>query len=94
VRRYLFPSIVLAGVVAIVTADVARARPYESFTLEQHDRIIAEAPGCYANCTVTGNRRICAVKEFDCKVVCSTIPECKPDGLRPIQVCAVVKERQ
>ena len=84
-RRFLFPLIVAAGVLVVVAADVARARPYESFTLEKHDRIIAEAPGCYASCTV---------KEFDCKVVCSTIPECKPDGLHPIQVCAVVRERQ
>jgi len=93
-RRFLFPLIVAAGVLVVVAADVARARPYESFTLEQHDRIVAEAPGCYASCTVTGNRRTCTVKEFDCKVVCSTIPECKPDGLHPIQVCAVVRERQ
>ena len=93
-RRFLFPLIVAAGVLVVVAADVARARPYESFTLEQHDRIVAEAPGCYASCTVSGNRRTCTVKEFDCKVVCSTIPECKPDGLHPIQVCAVVRERQ
>jgi len=93
-RRSLFPVIVAAGVLAVVGADVARARPYESFTLEQHDRLVAESPGCYSSCSVSGNRRICTVKEFDCKVVCSTIPECKPDGLHPIQVCAVIKERQ
>jgi hypothetical protein len=93
-RRYLFPSILIAGVVAIVGADVARARPYETFTLEQHDRLVVEAPGCYSSCAASGTRRVCTVKEFDCKVVCSTIPECKPDGLHPIQVCAVVKERQ
>jgi hypothetical protein len=93
-RSYLVAGILAAGVLVVVGADVARARPYESFTLEQHDRIVAEAPGCYASCTVAGNRRTCTVKEFDCKVVCSTIPECKPDGLHPIQVCAVVRERQ
>jgi len=93
-RRNLVPVLVAIGVLAVVSADVARAKPYETFTLEQHDRIVAEAPGCYASCAVSGNRRVCSVKEFDCKVVCSTIPECKPDGLRPIQVCAVVRERQ
>ena len=93
-RRHLFPALVAAGVLAVVGADVARARPYETFTLEQHDRLVAEAPGCYSSCTVSGSRRICTVKEFDCKVLCSTIPECKPDGVHPIQVCAVVKERQ
>jgi hypothetical protein len=93
-RSYLVAGILAAGVLVVVGADVARARPYESFTLEQHDRLIAEAPGCYSSCAASGNRRICTVKEFDCKVVCSTIPECKPDGLHPIQVCAVVKERQ
>ncbi len=92
-RRHLFPIIVAAGVVAVVAADVARARPYETFTLERHDRIVAEAPGCYASCAAQGTRRVCTVKNFDCKVVCSTLPECKPDGLNPVQVCAVLNER-
>jgi len=55
---------------------------------------VVEAPGCYSTCSMNGNRRVCTVKQFDCKVVCSTINECKPDGVHPIQACAVVKERQ
>jgi branched-subunit amino acid transport protein AzlD len=85
-------AVAAATVVVAVTADVARARPYETFTLATHDRLI-EAPGCYASCSAMGVKRTCTVKEFDCKVLCATIPECKPDGLSPVQVCAVVKEK-
>lgn len=81
-----------ATVVVAVTADVARARPYETFTLESSDRII-ESPGCFASCQVAGARRTCTVKSLDCKLSCVTIPECRPDGLNPVKVCAVVKER-
>jgi hypothetical protein len=75
-----------------VGASVATAKPYETFTLEDRDRIIAETPGCYANCTATGSRRTCTVKDFDCKAVCTALQECKPDGIRPIKVCAVIRE--
>jgi hypothetical protein len=82
-----------ATVLVAVAADVARARPFESFTLELHDKIVAEAPGCYASCSAFGGRRNCTVKQSDCRAICTTLPECKPDGVRPMQVCAVVKER-
>lgn len=91
-RRHLIPALAVFAVALFVVASVARARPYESFTLETGDRIIAETPGCFASCTVTGSRRTCAVKDFDCKAVCTAIQECKPDGVRPIKVCAVIRE--
>ena len=91
-RRHLIPFLCLAAVGIIVSADLARARPYETFILEAGDKLVAESPGCYANCTAAGNRRTCTVKEMDCKAVCVQIPECKPDGLRPLKACAVVRE--
>jgi hypothetical protein len=92
VRRNIAPALAVLAVALFVSASVALARPYESFTLEQHDKVIAETPGCYASCTVMGSRRTCTVKDFDCKAVCTTLQECKPDGVRPIKVCAVIRE--
>jgi hypothetical protein len=87
-------ALILAGATVLVAvgADVARARPYETFTLEKHDKII-EAPGCYASCSTFGARRSCTLKDMDCKAVCVTVQECRPDGMNPVKVCAVVKER-
>lgn len=90
-RRYAIHAITLAGVVAIAAS--ASARLGETFTLQDSDKLIVEAPGCHASCAPMGTRRECAVREPDCRVVCQMLPECKPDGLRPIQVCAVVRER-
>ena len=93
-RRYVLHVMTILGVLAIVSADIARARPNERFTLQDHDKLIVEAPGCYVACGIqTPTRRECSVRESDCHVVCQPLPECKPDGIRPIQVCAVVKER-
>jgi hypothetical protein len=92
VRRNIVPVLAVVAVALFVGASVARARPYESFTLDQGDKIIAETPGCYANCTLQGTRRTCTVKDFDCKAVCTAIQECKPDGVRPLKVCAVIRE--
>ena len=91
-RRHLVPVLAVLAVAIFAGASIARARPYENFTLEEHDKIIAETPGCHASCTVTGNRRTCTVKDFDCKAVCTALQECKPDGLRPMKVCAVIRE--
>ena len=91
-RRHIVPALAVLAVAIFVGASVARARPYESFTLEEHDKVIAETPGCHASCTVAGTRRNCTVKDFDCKAVCTAIQECKPDGIRPIKVCAVIRE--
>ena len=91
-KRHIVPVLAVVAVALFVGASVARARPYESFTLEAGDKIIAETPGCYASCVTQGNRRSCSVKEFDCKAVCTALQECKPDGIRPIKVCAVIRE--
>ncbi len=91
-RRNLAPALAVVAVALFVFASVALARPYESFTLEAGDRIVAETPGCFANCAQQGSRRTCTVKDFDCKAVCTPIPECKPDGLHAIKVCAVIRE--
>jgi hypothetical protein len=72
---------------------LAQARPGDDFTLEQHDRIVAEAPGCYASCQAMGTVRHCTLREPECRAVCITLPECKPDGFKPIRVCSVVRER-
>jgi hypothetical protein len=72
----------------------SRAEAFESFELGEHDKLIAEAPGCWSECRYTaGRRRTCTLKNADCKAVCSTVPECKPDGMHAIQVCAVMKAR-
>ncbi len=91
-RRYLVPVLCAVAVALVVGADLARARPYETFTLDEHDKIIAETPGCFASCSVMGTRRTCTVKDFDCRVACTTLQECKPDGVKPMKVCAVVRE--
>ena len=91
-RRHVVPTLAVLAVAIFAGSSIARARPYESFTLDEHDKIIAETPGFHASCTVLGTRRNCTVKEFDCKAVCATLQECKPDGLRPMKVCAVIRE--
>jgi hypothetical protein len=92
VRRHTVPVLAVLAVALFAGASIARARPYENFTLDEHDKIIAETPGCYASCTVSGTRRTCTVKDFDCRAVCTALQECKPDGLRPMKVCAVIRE--
>jgi hypothetical protein len=75
-------------------ARLARAFPQDNrFVLQEHDRIVAEAPGCYASCQAMGVTRTCTIREPDCRAVCVTLPECKADGLNPIRVCAVVRDR-
>jgi hypothetical protein len=88
---------VAAGLVAGFVAGATGCAPAaaaETFFLEQHDKILAEAPGCYAECVLAGPRRSCTVKGFGCRASCSTLPECRPDGLHPITVCAIVPERR
>ena len=75
-------------------ARLARAFPQDNrFVLQEHDRIVAEAPGCYASCQSLGRTRSCTVREPDCRAVCISLPECKADGLNPVRVCAVVRDR-
>ncbi len=91
-RLYITSAVAAASAVLILVSGCGRAQALESFQLEEQDHLIAEAPGCYADCRVTGLRRTCMVREFDCRVVCKTLPECRPAG-RPVKVCAVVKTR-
>lgn len=91
-RRYAIHALTLVAVVVIAAS--ASARPGETFTLQDSDKLIFEAPGCHASCgMLMATRRECTVREPSCRVVCQMLPECKPDGIRPIQVCAVVRER-
>ena len=81
-----------AGV--LIGSRLAQAQPDQSsFILEQHDRLVAEAPGCFASCQTMGTIRHCTLREHDCHAVCVTLPECKPDGFKPIRACAVVRDR-
>jgi len=98
VRRYVLPVLTALAILAVGGAGLAASGsgmniPSRTFTLEGSDRIIAEAPGCYASCSVAGRGRVCTLRELDCKVVCATLNECKPDGVRPMQVCAIIRER-
>jgi hypothetical protein len=91
-RRHAIPLAAAAAALALSSAGCGQARgAWESFTLDEHDKIIAEAPGCHAECSVrAGGSRECTIKEYGCRPMCSTLPECRPAG-KPIQVCAVVK---
>lgn len=74
-------------------AGCGRAEAFESFTLEQHDQLIAEAPGCEADCRIVGSRRTCTMKDPACRAICRTLPECRPAGESPMKVCAIVRGR-
>jgi hypothetical protein len=92
--RKLIPAVVAALAVGVLVGHLAHALPGDNtFLLEQHDRIIAESPGCYASCQALGLARRCTIREPDCRAVCVTIPECKADGFKPVRACAVIKER-
>jgi hypothetical protein len=90
-RRPLATALLLAW--AGLSAACGQAGAVEAFTLDEHDKLIAEAPGCYVECQVTGpGRRSCTIRERDCRAACQSVPECKPDGVHMLKVCAVVKE--
>jgi hypothetical protein len=79
----------LLGVIA--SSGVSRAQAFQSFELGEHDKLIAEASGCWSECRRVGPRRVCTLKDASCKPVCQVVPECKPDGLNMIKVCAVMR---
>lgn len=85
--------VVVALLALAIVAGRGRAEAFESFTLERDDQLIAEAPGCEAECRATDGARLCTFKDPACRAVCRTLPQCKPDGERPIKVCAVVRGR-
>jgi hypothetical protein len=75
----------------ILSSAPVGAQAFPTFDLGEHDKLLAEANGCYADCKRMGSKRVCTVKEYDCKPVCQVIPECKPDGMHMMQVCVVMK---
>lgn len=83
-------GLAIGAIAGVAGSSLAQGQLQDSFTLERHDTILTEAQGCYASCRVVGDRRICTMRSLDCKAVCRTLPECRPDG-RPMQVCAVIK---
>jgi hypothetical protein len=89
------PLVVVVALALSSLAGCGRAQAFESFTLEEHDKLIAEAPGCYADCRGTaGGRRVCSLKNLDCQAICQSVPECKPDGTRMLRVCVVMKAQR
>jgi hypothetical protein len=89
-RRLLVAAVLAAGAATLQGCTPAHA--LETFDLGERDKVLYEAQGCFADCTVLSpQRRSCAVKGFDCKVVCQSIPECRPEGGSPVNVCVVVK---
>lgn len=90
--RLAFTTLAVGIVLGLIggTAFASRAELQDTFTLERHDTILTEAQGCSSSCRVIGDRRICTVKSLDCKAVCRTLPDCRPEG-RPVQVCAVIR---
>lgn len=94
-HRNTLAFLAAASALALFGTGCGEARAaWDTFVLDEHDKIIAEAPGCHAECTVMGGsgRRQCSVRNYDCRAVCTTLPECRLQG-RPMQVCAVVKSR-
>lgn len=93
--RYVPTLLVAAAALLLLGTGCGEARAaFDTFVLEANDKIIVEAPGCHAECTVVGGsgRRQCSVRDYDCRAVCTTLPECRPQG-RPMQVCAIIKAR-
>ncbi len=87
-------ALALSGPLSACTSAEAQGQSEREFTLEEHDKIVAEAPGCSAECRIVGpNVRRCVLKDYGCAASCMTLPECRPDGLKPMKVCAVVKTR-
>jgi hypothetical protein len=82
---------VLAGL-ALSWSGCQQVQAYDGFTLDEHDHLIAEAPGCNAECRISGKQRLCSFHDPDCHAVCKTLTECRVDG-RVMKVCAVVRGR-
>jgi hypothetical protein len=93
-RRHLVTALIAAAA-SFLVALATRAPAGESLTLEARDRLVAEAPGCQADCRLQpSGSRICAVEGSDCRAVCRELPECvvEPGG-QPLRACALVKGR-
>jgi hypothetical protein len=89
-KRLLTVAILVAG--GALSSGCSPAHALETFELGERDKILYEAQGCNAECTVLSpQRRSCAVKGLDCKVACQSLADCRPDGGIPMNVCVVVK---
>lgn len=91
-RTGLVLTVALLGLA--LQSGCGRAQAFESFTLEQHDQLIAEQPGCEAECRIVGKSRTCTMKDSACRAICRTLPQCRPDGEQPIKVCAIIRGRE
>ena len=93
-RNTILAVLAALAVGGFAGSRLAKANPGDNeFVLEQHDRLVAEAPGCYSTCQSIGIVRRCTVRERECHAVCTSFPECKPDGVKAVRACAVVRER-
>lgn len=91
--RWLAITLTAAGLTFLVL-HTSRVQADESFTLGERDRIIAENPGCHADCRVRSpSLRTCTIRDFDCRAVCVEVPECGGMGKKIPRVCAIVKTR-
>jgi len=89
------PKVILAAALASAAAvysGCTQAHALETFDLGERDKILYEAAGCNADCMpMSPQRRACTVKGLDCKVVCQSLADCRPDGGIAMNVCVVVK---
>jgi hypothetical protein len=85
---------VAAAAVTFLALHTSRVEANESFILGEHDRIIAENPGCHAECRIqTPTIRTCTIKDYDCRAVCMEVPECGNVARKAPRVCAIIKTR-
>ena len=92
-RRHPTAFLILTLLAASATA-CGKARALESFTLGPSDLIVAESRGCSSECRVVSpQQRTCTVRDYGCRVVCTSLPQCRVDGATALKVCAVVKDQ-
>jgi hypothetical protein len=90
VKRLLAVAVLAAG--GALSSGCSPAHALETFELGERDKILYEAQGCSADCIpMSPQRRSCSVKGLDCKVVCQSLADCRPDGGIAMNVCVVVK---
>jgi hypothetical protein len=83
----------LLVLLALAASGCGRAQAAATVELGPHDKIIVESGGCHAECTLREpSRRSCVVKEQGCRIACTVLPECRPDGGSAVTVCAVVRD--
>ncbi|HET6922861.1 MAG TPA: hypothetical protein VFI16_06910 [Anaeromyxobacteraceae bacterium] len=91
--RWLAIALTAAAVMFLVL-HTSRVEAIDSFMLGEHDRIIAENPGCHAECRIqTPTLRVCTMTTFDCRAICMEVPECAGLGRKVPRVCAIVRTR-